>query len=234
MSFKVSKITVGKGKTVQDEKAGTWEKQYFELEIIIQDEKELQTARDVALALLDQWLGLAANESAGGPADHQGPGAQDHKKGYADLPYDPEKIVWQDRQGAKGKFQLSEDHSNPDHQALLKFLAEHAGGCVSSKTHFYWVFTDQKTVGRKLKAAGKQGTDPSKPVEEACQKTSLLFPEDLRSLLSFEQKDDAIVIKPRQFLGSENFSRIAEIVKQQGGQYVSAGRGSHFKIPKKE
>jgi len=226
VSFKVSRLTVGKGKTVSDEKAGTWEKRYFELEMIIQDEKDLQTSKDVAAMLLDQWLGITGEHEH---VETDAPKAE----ASTNLPYDTTKINWQPRQGPKGAFEISEDYRNADHQALLKFLSEHAGGCVSSKTHFYWTFDDGKTVGRKLKA-GKQGAEPSRPVEEASEKTSLLFPESLRGLLSFEQKDDAIVIKPRQFLGSENFSRIAEIVKQQGGQYVSAGRGSHFKIPKKE
>jgi len=60
----------------------------------------------------------------------------------------------------------------------------------------------------------------------------MMFPEDLENMLSFEEKQDYIMIKPRQFLGSDNFAKIASIVRGIGGDYVSAGKGSHFRIPK--
>jgi hypothetical protein len=69
----------------------------------------------------------------------------------------------------------------------------------------------------------------SKALEDA----KTMFPDELENLLSFEEKDDYIIIKPRQFLGSDNFSKIASAVRQAGGEYVSAGKGSHFRIPKK-
>lgn len=62
----------------------------------------------------------------------------------------------------------------------------------------------------------------------------MTFPEDLEDLLNFEERDEFIVIKPRQFLGSENFAKIASIVRGLGGDYVSAGKESHFRVPKKK
>jgi hypothetical protein len=59
-----------------------------------------------------------------------------------------------------------------------------------------------------------------------------MFPEDLENLLNFEEKDDYIIIKPRQFLGSDNFSKIASVVRQAGGEYISAGKASHFRVPR--
>ena len=61
----------------------------------------------------------------------------------------------------------------------------------------------------------------------------MMFPEDLENLLSFEEKEDFIIIKPRQFLGSENFAKIASVVRGIGGDYISAGKASHFRIPRK-
>jgi len=58
------------------------------------------------------------------------------------------------------------------------------------------------------------------------------FPEDLRSLLNFQEQEEFVVVKPKGFLGSENFARIADIVKKLGGDYVSAGKDSHFRVPK--
>ncbi|MCJ7560188.1 KAP family NTPase [Candidatus Bathyarchaeota archaeon] len=62
----------------------------------------------------------------------------------------------------------------------------------------------------------------------------MMFPDDLKNLLSFEEKDDYITIKPIQFLGSENFAKIATTVRGIGGEYVSAGRDSHFRVFKRK
>ena len=59
------------------------------------------------------------------------------------------------------------------------------------------------------------------------------FPEDLEALLGFQEKGDYIMVKPRQFLGSENFAKIASAVRGMGGEYISAGKDSHFRVPKK-
>ncbi|MCK4440067.1 hypothetical protein KAU85_03685 [Candidatus Bathyarchaeota archaeon] len=61
----------------------------------------------------------------------------------------------------------------------------------------------------------------------------MIFPEDLENMLSFEEKEDYIKIKPRQFLGSDNFAKIASAIRGMGGDYVSAGKDSHFRVPKK-
>jgi len=60
-----------------------------------------------------------------------------------------------------------------------------------------------------------------------------VFPQDLAGMLYFEVTDEYVLVKPRQYLGSDNFRRIASIVRNQlAGEYVSAGRDSHFRIPK--
>jgi hypothetical protein len=64
------------------------------------------------------------------------------------------------------------------------------------------------------------------------QDIRMMFPQELEDLLNFSEKDDYIMIKPRQYLGSENFAKIASIIRSAGGQYISAGKDSHFRIPK--
>jgi hypothetical protein len=68
---------------------------------------------------------------------------------------------------------------------------------------------------------------------KALEDLKMEFPDDLEGLLSFEEKDDYIIIKPRQFLGSENFSKIASTIRGMGGEYVSAGKASHFRVPRR-
>lgn len=67
---------------------------------------------------------------------------------------------------------------------------------------------------------------------QTVQDVKKLFPEDLKNLLSFEDFEDYIKIKPRQFLGTDIFSQVATTVRDAGGDYYSAGKESHFRIPK--
>ena len=62
----------------------------------------------------------------------------------------------------------------------------------------------------------------------------MLFPEELEDMLIFERVGEYIVIKPRQYLGPENFAKIASIVRGEGGEYISAGKESHFRLPKEK
>ena len=54
----------------------------------------------------------------------------------------------------------------------------------------------------------------------------------MENMLFFEEADKYVIIKPRQYLGSENFAKIASIVRSEGGEYISAGKESHFRVPK--
>jgi len=69
--------------------------------------------------------------------------------------------------------------------------------------------------------------------EKSLDDVRVAFPENLETLLSFQEKDDYIMVKPRQFLGAENFAKIASTVRGLGGEYISAGKNSHFRVPKK-
>ncbi len=60
------------------------------------------------------------------------------------------------------------------------------------------------------------------------------FPEELEARLDFEEKGEYIIIKPKQFLGSDNFAKIASAIRGMGGEYISQGRDSHFRVPKKK
>ncbi len=87
-------------------------------------------------------------------------------------------------------------------------------------------------------------TEQPKPQQEASRQDAnavtphtvdgvrMHFPEELEARLSFEMKGDYIIVKPKQFLGSENFAKIAQIIKNSlHGQYISAGKDSRFEIP---
>jgi hypothetical protein len=104
---------------------------------------------------------------------------------------------------------------------------------------------DLRTVSASIKSmAVSQITqpEPQAPVpvsheihekKKSIDDVRVAFPEDLEALLSFQEKGDYIMVKPRQFLGSENFAKIASAVRGMGGEYISAGKDSHFRVPKK-
>jgi len=68
---------------------------------------------------------------------------------------------------------------------------------------------------------------------KALEEIKQSFPKYLREQLGFSENNDYILIKPKGFLGSDVFKQVAKIVKDQlHGEYVSAGRDSHFRISK--
>ncbi len=108
------------------------------------------------------------------------------------------------------------------------------------------VSEDLRTVSASIKSvAVSQITQPAPQApaavsheihekKKSIEDIRMAFPEDLEHLLNFEEKDDYIMIKPRQFLGSENFAKIASAVRGMGGEYISAGKESHFRVPQKK
>jgi len=60
-----------------------------------------------------------------------------------------------------------------------------------------------------------------------------VFPELYGEMLLITDQGSYWQVKPRQFLSSSDFAEIANIVRVYNGEYVSAGKSSHFKIPKK-
>jgi hypothetical protein len=103
---------------------------------------------------------------------------------------------------------------------------------------------DLRTVSASIKSTlGSQITQPVQHApaaishevhekEKSVDNVRLALPEDLEALLSFQEKEDYIMVKPRRFLGSENFAKIASAVRGLGGEYISAGKDSHFRVPK--
>ena len=61
-----------------------------------------------------------------------------------------------------------------------------------------------------------------------------LFASDIAELLSFEDHPEYVKVTPRKYLGSLYFADVATTIKNAGGEYISAGRDSHFRISKGE
>jgi len=67
-------------------------------------------------------------------------------------------------------------------------------------------------------------------IEEQLEKVKQHFGE-FRDLLAFSTSNGKVVIRARQFLGSEVFGKVANIARALGGTYVSEGRNSRFELP---
>lgn len=100
---------------------------------------------------------------------------------------------------------------------------------------------DLTEVSKSLKLAS--GSSPAPPAISATQVISpekkrdinevkQAFSSELAGMLLFEESGSFVIVKPRRFLGSDNFAKIASIVRELGGEYISAGRNSHFRVSK--
>lgn len=86
--------------------------------------------------------------------------------------------------------------------------------------HSYWLYSESRIYRQNI----KKSTSKTEQVKAK-------FPSDLRELLNFERKGGGVIIKPKAYLGSDNFGKIAKIVRDSNGEYVSAGKNSHFNVP---
>ena len=78
-------------------------------------------------------------------------------------------------------------------------------------------------------AGGLISEEPRKDILERAEK---MFPNELIDKISLELSGGHIIVKPKQFLGSKLFSELADIARNKlGGEYISAGKDSHFRIP---
>jgi len=95
---------------------------------------------------------------------------------------------------------------------------------------------DLADISKSLRAGGvvAPAPAPSVPAERmrSIADVRTLFPKELEDMLTFEEMGKYIIIKPRQYLGSENFAKIASVVRGTGGEYISAGKESHFRVPR--
>lgn len=93
------------------------------------------------------------------------------------------------------------------------------------------VTTDLTEVSNALKTLRPKTATAGGPSD--LNRVQSAFPQELKAMLRFEESEDYIIVKPRRFLGSENFAKIASIIRDVGGEYISAGRDSHFRVQKR-
>jgi hypothetical protein len=49
--------------------------------------------------------------------------------------------------------------------------------------------------------------------------------------IEFSHQGNFIIVKTKQYLNDDDFKELRAVIRDMGGEYVSAGKDSHFKIP---
>jgi len=84
---------------------------------------------------------------------------------------------------------------------------------------------EPKQIGIEQEPQKKRGTTDVEKV----------VPKDLRDMVYYEVEDDYILVKPKGYLGSDNFRKLIKPLKEfLDAEYVSAGRDSHIRIPRRQ
>ncbi len=77
----------------------------------------------------------------------------------AKIEWNPNAIRWRQVEGSSGPYERTEDADNSHFKGMLKELKAH-NGKMTKNEHFYWIFPQGTTVGRKKRAqqvrTGKQ------------------------------------------------------------------------------
>jgi len=150
-------------------------------------------------------------------------------------------LGWEKSQGERlGEFEYTSRKANSNSDAfnhaynILKVNNATIKNHLTEKgwRYYYWLYPDRPDIiYRKMRKGKKAEPQAEKAASLDIEAAKSKFPEDLASLLTFEIEGNYVVMRPRQYLGSENFTKIASIVRDSGGEYISAGKESHFRVP---
>ena len=109
---------------------------------------------------------------------------------------------------------------------------EEAYGLVRNQVE-KWLQDEKNRIQSERSTVAPEQTQKPEPKPLTIEDVSKAFPADLSGIVYFEDEGESILVKPRQFLETETFRKIADIVKDQlGGEYISLGKGSHFRVSK--
>lgn len=150
-------------------------------------------------------------------------------------------LGWEKSQGERlGEFEYTSREANNNSDAFNHAYNILKANDATIKNHLsekgwryrYWLYPDRPDIiYRKLRKGKKPEPQTEKVAKADVEAVNSRLPEDLATLLTFEVEGNYVVMRPRQYLGSENFPKIASIVRDSGGEYNSAGKQSHFRVP---
>jgi len=90
------------------------------------------------------------------------------------------------------------------------------------------VFVKQPTMPMPLHL---QSTTIEPATKPKLSGDKIVFPNHYTDLLTVTENEDYIIIKPKEYIRSkQDFKEISQIIKDYGGEYVSANRDTHWRI----
>lgn len=105
-------------------------------------------------------------------------------------------------------------------------------GSYTIDSNGVWVEWSPEITGIPKPALPPPAPKPIQPRKLTVEDVRRALPPDMLGYLKFEETEDSVIITPRTYLGAENFARIVESLKPLNGYYVSAGKESHFRVPR--
>lgn len=138
MSFRFKKLTIGKGKTTGNKAQNEWARRYYEVEVVIDDENDIEIAKASVEGLIDGWLNGKSGFLEGE---------------FPEKPYD--KLMWTDGQGRRGSYQMVSAKNNGNgnlYRHLVAILKQNNGRFSENKwKHYYWLGSECDAIFRRLK-----------------------------------------------------------------------------------
>jgi hypothetical protein len=124
-------------------------------------------------------------------------------------------------------------NTNPELWAKLEQAQNylmHAGELINEVQYSLKPTVTEQPKPQQTQQPQTQPQSAGKLTVEAVQSK---LPSDLLDRLdvAYREQGKVIIVKPITFLGADNFSKVAQTVKNSfSGQYVSAGKDSRFEI----
>jgi hypothetical protein len=91
-------------------------------------------------------------------------------------------------------------------------------------------FISERNKKAKPQTAPQQPAPQAKPATQTIESIRKKFPAGIESKIDFAEKNGYIIIKSKQFLDSEAFREVLDTVLSLGGEYVSAGKDTHWRV----
>ena len=108
-----------------------------------------------------------------------------------------------------------------------------AWSILADNTEMWFIAEKNKKANPQQKQPSTPQPNATQPKPEAVKNIDILkeFTEEQENRLTAERKGDYWIIRPKHFLGSELFAQISATVRSLQGEYISAGKDSHWRVP---
>jgi hypothetical protein len=137
---KITRLTVGKGRTRETDNGKAWVREYYELEVTVDDATDVEVGRANALGLIDGWL--SPHSTTPKAIMEATPTKQPTLE-------EIQSLRSEERVSEKGKYQLITkiiNKDNPEFEKLQSYLKKNRGFAILHGMKF-WLFDNPDKIG---------------------------------------------------------------------------------------